>query len=253
MKIDYAILSAMPEELEFLINKFSNLKYTIIKINELTFKIYDYKNTNVLISHTGIGTGFAASVLTFIHAHFNPEYFLVAGTAGGIGNNLKLRDVIIAESAFEAEMLEIASVIKGTPFENCLIHPLNNKRPPNHYPGNAELLSIFDSLNFGGLTIHKGTIVSSNAFPAPKELFEKIKCLNPYCIDMETSAFYQTAWLLNLKILCVRGISNILNSDGSDDMLHESDLKGSSLAAATVLHAILDASIALKNHMAVKH
>lgn len=36
----------------------------------------------------------------------------------------------------------------------------------------------------------QGSVVSSNAFPAPKELFEKIKSLNPYSIDMETSAFF---------------------------------------------------------------
>jgi nucleoside phosphorylase len=66
-------------------------------------------------------------------------------------------------------------------------------------------------------------------------------------IDMETAAFYQTAWLFNAKVLAIRGISNVLNLDGSDSNIHESDVKGSSLAAATVLLAVLNKSILLKN------
>lgn len=244
-KVDYAILSAMPEELEYFLNIFNDCKYKEIILNELSFKIFDYKNARILVAHSGIGTAFAASMLTLIHAHFKPEYVLVSGTAGGIKEGLNLRDVIVAEKAFEAEIQELFSLVKDTPFESCLRHPGNKKYFPAQYSAHPELLDICNSLKNQDIHFDKGTIVSSNAFPAPKELFSKIKAFGPWCIDMETSAFYQVAWLLNMKILAVRGISNFLNADGSDDKVQQSDVKGSSLAAATLLHAILDKSIEL--------
>lgn len=236
----------MPEELDFFINKFSILDFTNVKIGEFIFKIYDYQNTKVLIAHSGIGTAFAASIFTLIYSFFKPDYFLISGTAGGIKEGIQLRDVVVAEKAFEAEIQDIFTQVKNTPFESCLKHPIKNKCLPAHYAADPELLSTLNSLSFSNIHLHKGTVVSSNTFPAPKELFEKIKDLNPYSIDMETSAFYQTAWLLNAKVLAVRGISNILNSDGSDENTHSSDVEGSSLAAATVILSVLDRSIFLK-------
>lgn len=242
-KIDYAILSAMPEELEFLLNQLSHCDSIKLKVGQFDFGVYTYQGYKILISYSGIGTSFASSILTLINSHFRPEYFFICGTAGGIKKHLQLRDVVIVEKAFEAEMLNLANLIKDTPFESCLTHPLKKEAFPLQYSASAELITICDSLM--NENIFKGTVVSSNAFPAPIELFEKIKKLDPYAIDMETSAFYQTAWLLNIKILSVRGISNLLNSDGTDENVHESDVKGSSEAANKVLLTILNDLISL--------
>lgn len=246
-KIDYAIISAMPEEMGFIIREFSNYSCIDIQLNKFEFKIYDYKGIKILLSYTGIGLAFAASLITLIHFHFNPDYILMTGTAGGIDRNLKINDVIVAEKAFEAELQDIFTLLKGTPFESCLRHPITNTYHLPQYSADAHLLKIFNSLSFSELTVYKGTAVSSDAFPAPKSLFEKIKHFHPYCIDMETSAIYQIAWLLNIKVLSIRGISNILDASGDDKEMHKSDLKNSSMAAAKVLLAILDKSIAIKN------
>lgn len=241
IKVDYAIISAMPEELEFFTEEFSNQHYIEYTVGKFHFKVYDYRNSKILITYSGLGVTFAASALTFIHAYFNPAYVLVSGTAGGIKEGLKLGDVIVAECAFEAEIQNVFKIVKNTPFENCLKHPIKNEYFPACYPADSELLRICNSLNIHHL--YQGTVVSSDVFPAPKELFEEIKSLNPYSIDMETSAFYQTAWLLNIKVLAIRAISNILNPDGTDGKIHESDVEGSAKAAAQVLFAILNASI----------
>ena len=105
------------------------------------------------------------------------------------------------------------------------------------------MLSIAAKTNFSESQARIGTVVSSNSFPAPKELFDKIKDKNPDSIDMETSAFYQVAWLLKIPSLAVRGISNVLNQNGIDDKIHQSDVPGSTRAAAIVLLAIIDTLI----------
>lgn len=242
-KIDVAILSAMPEELEYFQEILLQNPHNTYIINGLEFSIYDYKNKKILASHTGFGTTFAASVITLINQHFHPDYIFFSGTAGGINPDLKLRDVIIIEKAFEAEIQEAFKLLKNTPFEGCLTHPLKKQVFPPIYSADEELLNIASGVAATDSTVYIGTAVSSNTFPAPQELFDRIKTEKPYSIDMETSAIYQVAWLLNIRVLAVRGISNILNSNGADDKIHESDVKGSSEAAAQVVLKILDAII----------
>ncbi|MBA3661540.1 MAG: 5'-methylthioadenosine/S-adenosylhomocysteine nucleosidase [Gammaproteobacteria bacterium] len=251
-QVDYAIISAMPEELAFFLEAFSSFPSKTMTIEAFEFKIVSYYDARILIVHTGIGTAFAASVFTFLHCYFHPRYFLIAGTAGGIKQGLQLNDVVIVTEAFEAEIQHTLELAKETPFANCVFHPIKNQNFPIFYPADAELLELSQELKIENITIHRGPLVSSNAFPAPLSLFAKIKPLNPYCIDMETSAFYQTAWLVNARVLAVRGISNILNDDGTDDQLQTSDVKGSSLAAAQVLLAILTKSVALDKNKEAK-
>ncbi len=240
-KIDFAILSPMPEELEFLEKYFFSYPYRIVEHNGLAFKIYEYNKKYILLSYTGLGTSFAAALATMICHRFNPSYFLLLGTAGGINPKLSIRDVIIVEKAFEAEIQDIFTLLKGTPFESCLTYPLNKKTIPPIFSSDEKLLAVASSIDFENIQVFKGTVVTSNTFPAPKELFEKIKMKSPYAIDMETSAIYQTAqWLLGIPTLAIRAISNILNSDGTDDKINEFDVKGSMERASIVLLKILN-------------
>ncbi len=147
-RIDFAILSAMPEELDFFYATFSKYECTSSKIDAFEFKIYEYHNKRILLAHTGLGTAFAASIVTLIHYCFRPDYILFSGTAGGIKPNLKLRDVILVEKAFEAEIQGAFELLKGTPFESCLTHPLNKQIFPSTYSADQELLDIASSIDF---------------------------------------------------------------------------------------------------------
>lgn len=237
---DFAILSAMPEELKYIKEILSQNTCNNYTIDGLEFSIYEYKDKKILISHTGFGTTFAASIITLIHQYFRPNYIFFSGTAGGINPNLKLCDVIIIDRAFEAEIQGAFKLLKGTPFEGCLTHPLKKQVFPPIYFADDELLNIASNITTTESNVYKGTAVSSNTFPAPQELFDRIKTENPYSIDMETSAIYQVAWLLKIRVIAIRGISNLLNHDGTDDRIDESDVNGSSEAAAKIVLKILD-------------
>lgn len=239
-RVDCAIFAAMPEELEPIESIFSACKLEAITINGFIFNIYHYRNCRILTAKTGIGATSAATVVSLIHAYCHPSYILMTGTAGGIGGYIRLRDVVIAESAFEAEIQGVFSNVMNTPFESCLINPLKNEHCPSIFSAHQELLSYANMLNLSDINIHTGTVVSSNMFPAPQQLFDDIKDKKPYSIDMETAALYQAAWILNIPALAIRGISNILNDDGTDDNIPQSDVTGSTKAAAQVTLNILD-------------
>lgn len=51
-----------------------------------------------------------------------------------------------------------------------------------------------------------------------------IKSLNPLAIDMESSALYQLGWLFNVPVIAIRGISNLLDTDGADENIDKSDV-----------------------------
>lgn len=238
-KVHVVILAAIPEEIDYLQNYFSQYQYENVQAAGLTFKVHVDGHTRILLMLTGVGTAFAASVMTLVYAYFQPDYFFFTGTAGAIKADLKVRDVIIVEKAFEAEIQGLFKIVKGTPWESCLLFPLRNEDFPAMYSADPDLLAIAKNIDFSDSGVHYGTGVTSNAFPTPPEFFEKLKAQAPVAIDMETSAFYQIAWALNAKALAVRGISNILNHDGTDDKIQESDVKGGSEAAAKVLLKIL--------------
>jgi adenosylhomocysteine nucleosidase len=148
---------------------------------------------------------------------------------------------VVAESAFEAEIQNAFQILKGTPFETCLTHPLKNQIFPQTYSCDTELLKIARQLSFTSKNkIYFGNMVTSNNFPAPVELYEEIKNRNALSIDMETSAIYQVAWLFDIPILAIRGISNVLTSAGTDDNIQASNLSDSAMAAATVTLDILE-------------
>lgn len=247
MKVDCAIISAMPEELEFVEQKLSYSAHNLIVADNFKFKLYEFKGKKIITAHSGIGLGFAASLLTFIHLNFKPSHVFIIGTAGGINHQVKLCDVVIAEKSFETEMQTVFSMVKNTPFENCLKHPLKKAYFPSQFSASSDLLNLCKNLSVPNTTIFCATVASSNTFPAPKELFSIIKSLNAYAIDMETSAFYQTAWLLGINILSIRGISNLLQHDGTDDNLKSSDITGSTQAATATLFAILEKLISQDN------
>jgi 5'-methylthioadenosine/S-adenosylhomocysteine nucleosidase len=246
-KVQYAVISAMREELHFLKDRLMNAKFETVKFGDFEFTIAEYKGARVLLGYTGLGTTFAASMLTLIHQTFYPDFVLFCGVAGAIDKSFHVCDVLVVEQAFEAELQGVFETLQNTPFETCLTHPTKNLSFPSTYTANKDLLVVTKeaSISNSDLRIHYGTAVTSNSFPAPKELFEKIK-IKASAIDMETSALYQVAWLLNFPIIAFRGISNKLNQDGTDDNIGNSNLIGSAEAAGKVLLSTLNLLI-LKN------
>lgn len=231
IKINCAIFSAMPEELAELENSFSLLPFTVEKHMGFVFKIYNLNQYKIILVPTGIGTVFAASAVTLVNTIFKLDCMLFIGTSGGIDDNLNIRDIVLVNSAYEAESQNMFSTLINTPFESCLKHPLRNEPIKQSYFADADLISLAESsIDF---PVIKGGVVSSNVFPSPKEIFPILKQSKVLSIDMETSAFYQVAWLLKIPSLAIRAISNKLDCNGDDENIALSDVVGSIKVAST--------------------
>lgn len=242
-KVNCAIFSAMIEELSGLERAFSSYPATSHVYRDFVFKVYDVNGYQVLLTPTGIGTVFSSSVITLINTLFDMDCMLFIGTSGAIHEALKIRDIILVDSAFEAESQSMFTALKNTPFESCLTHPLKKEALQPVYFADPELIALAESSV--SLPITRGAVVSSNAFPSPKELFPDLKKADVLSIDMETSAFYQIAWFLQIPALAIRAVSNQLDYKGDDEYIAESDVAGSIEMASTYVLKLVDVLVHL--------
>lgn len=230
------ILSAFPEEQDYY-KKILNFNKSLT-IGFTKVLLCQSKHTNIYLATTGMGTINAALVTATLALHLNLYAIFFSGTAGAICPQLNIGDVVIGESAFDADILSVHDTVIGTPFEGALINPNNNKKTPRIFSANATLLKIaIPPKNFQHGVFY-GKIATSNHFPAPISIFEQIKALNPMVIDMESAAIYQFGWLTKLPVLVIRCVSNKLNENGVDDNVNNSDISSSDNAAKLVISCI---------------
>ena len=234
------ILSAFPEEQTYYKN---NLVITSTsKIGFIDVLHSNIQTANVYLATTGMGTTNAALVLATLVHDLKPDIIFFSGTSGGIDPKLRIGDVVIATDIFDADILSIHDAVIGTPFEGALINPNVKQKTPQIYAAHPSLNELAKSLKPYNHNVVHGRIATSNHFPSPAELFAQIKAHNALVIDMESSALYQFGWLTQLPILVVRGVSNVLDQQGHDDDVANSDISSSDNAARVVLDCI-DASV----------
>ncbi len=209
------ILSAFPEEMSNFIKRFSNLE--TIQLNSVRVQYCQYYESQIYFAFTGMGTVCAGVLMGLMKQAIDPDIVIFMGTAGGIANHLKIGDVIIARIAVDVDIFYLHSRVKGTPFEQALLNPINQKSTPEVYSA-GRILDLMHGLNLER-DYYLGTVATSNYFPAPEAAFKIIKQLGVLSIDMESSAIYQAGWLLNMDTIVIRSISNMLDEHGTDDQI----------------------------------
>lgn len=230
------ILSAFPEEQHYYrktMNIVSEEKISFVNVTK-----GQIGSATIYLATTGMGTINAAAVLATLAAHLKPDAVFFSGTSGGIDPTLNIGDVVVAESAFDIDILAVHTKVIGTQFESALIDPNVHEKTPEIYVANPILLEASRSSTLHRYGIFHGRIATSNHFPSPKELFAEIKTKNSLIIDMESVAIYQFGWLSKLPVLVVRGISNTLDHQGDDVNIATANISSSDHAAELVLECI---------------
>lgn len=217
-------LSAFPNELQSLKDLLNNANRRIGTIDQLSYEYQSYQAHEIYFSYTGIGTAATGLVLATLNQHLHPDLTIFIGTAGGISKQLHIGDIVIANEAIDIDIYNMHNEIKNTPFASALLNPHTQKEIPIAYQAGAILETVSKIKNFGNLNIFIDRIGTSNHFPTPTFMFDTIKQLHIAAIDMESSVFYQASWLLGMKTLVIRAISNLIDDKGEDPNLHESKI-----------------------------
>jgi adenosylhomocysteine nucleosidase len=229
------VLSAFPEEQSLYFSKLTILRKE--KIGFVDVSMCEYNNISIYFATTGMGTINASLVLACLSSSLKFDAVFFSGTSGGIDKRLKIGDVVVASDTFDADILSIHDEVIGTPFESALTNPNNSKKTPKSFKASPTLLEYSDGSNHK-FSIFKGTVATSNHFPTPSFLFDKIKEKNAMVIDMESTAIYQFSWLAKLPCLVIRGVSNCIDNQGNDDQVDQSDISSSDNAAILVMDCL---------------
>ncbi len=205
-----AIIGAMDCETELLRNLLGNAE----EIQAGRFTIFKgiIGKHEVSVAKSGVGKVAAASCTQFIADKIQPDYIINTGVAGGISDNLKIGDVVVATKLvhhdFDATALGYA--------RGYVCNGINPKEPTFFYSDkdlNEKFLEIAKN-TISEKNIHQGIIASGDMFIGTSSKKEEIKELfGATAAEMESAAIAQTAYLNNIPFLIVRAISDL--ADGT--------------------------------------
>jgi uncharacterized protein len=206
------ILGAFQAELNSITRNFPDLQETIIAKRRC--RITKKDNIEIAFSLSGLGTTAAACTTTALCEAYEPDFIILCGVAGGLEKDQKVGDLVLAKEILDADLHASQKLLRGTPYEPCLIDPHTLDPTTSEYKVHPLILDIGTSVPVDGLKI--GTVVTSNVFPAPKELFAEIIKLGCSAIEMESVGVFKAAEYYGIPVMTIRAISNLLNVSGDD-------------------------------------
>jgi adenosylhomocysteine/aminodeoxyfutalosine nucleosidase len=210
-----AIMGAMPEEIEPIIDKLDNVETMLYGAN----KYYEgsYNGQEVVVAYSKIGKVFATLTATILIEKFGCDTLLFSGVAGAINDDLQIGDLIIAESLCQHD-LDITAF--GHPFgyvpegEVCITSDVTLRNVAK------------DVAKQKGLTLKEGVIATGDQFVADAERKNWIgSTFDADALEMEGASVAVVCNALNVPFFILRAISDSADMDASfnfDEFLESS-------------------------------
>ncbi|KWZ75052.1 MAG: 5'-methylthioadenosine/S-adenosylhomocysteine nucleosidase [Winkia neuii] len=182
----------------------------------------------VLLATSAIGLVNAASCLTWVLDSAAsalgaqaPTTAIAAGTCGGLGKNIQVRDVVAGRAYryADADATAFGYKVGQLPSE------------PEFFEGEPNLLRRLE----GREGVHVGEVVSGNSFvaaeqtPHMREIFP-----DALAADMESTALAQVAAARGISFVSVRGVSDLCGPQAGQDF-HIDAAEAAEISATTVL------------------
>ena len=210
-----AIMGAMPEEIEPIIDKLDNVETMVYGAN----KYYEgsYNGQDVVVAYSKIGKVFATLTATILIEKFGCDTLLFSGVAGAINDELQIGDLIIAQSLCQHD-LDITAF--GHPFgyvpegKVCITTDVTLRNIAK------------DVAKQKGLTLKEGVIATGDQFVANEERKKWIgSTFEADALEMEGASVAVVCNALNVPFFILRAISDSADMDASfnfDEFLESS-------------------------------
>jgi adenosylhomocysteine/aminodeoxyfutalosine nucleosidase len=202
-----AILGAMPEEVEPLLERVDN----IIRVDYANNTYYKakYKGKDIVIAYSKIGCAFSTLTATILIEHFKCSKLLFSGVAGAINDSLDIGDLTYATKLCKHDLditafgHEPGFVPEGKVFI---------------YPDNDLVEVAKDVANTKDIKLQGGVIATGDQFIDSNTKKEWIKTtFNADAIEMEGYSVALVCDALKVPFFVLRAISDSANSDASFD------------------------------------
>ena len=197
------IIGAMDIEVESIKSLLtSKTTHTVSGINFVSGK---FNEKDVVVAKCGVGKVFASLCAEAMILKFNPEMIINVGVAGCLDKNLKIGDIVIADSVVQHDM---DTSPLGDPVG--MLSDINIIKIPADYSIYSLLGKCVSDL---GLTHTTGTIASGDQFVASSEKKQFIiDTFGAKSCEMEGGAIGHVAYVNNIPFGVLRAMS-----DGADD------------------------------------
>ncbi len=202
-----AIMGAMEEEIEPLLEYFENVKVTEFADNK--YYEVNLNGLDIVIAYSKIGKVFASLTATTMIEKFGCDTLLFSGVAGGINPKLKIGDLIIAYKLCQHD-LDITAF----------------GHPNGFVPGgkvfvetSKELRDVaFEVAEENNISVLEGTIATGDQFVHSVERKEFIEStFNADALEMEGASVAVICDALNVPFLILRAISDTADMDAGFD------------------------------------
>lgn len=227
MKI--AIIVPMQEEYDNVVEIFRQNADIYYAKHSMSIRHIEHKNHEIYLIICGIGKANAACHTQFMLDNVPCDHVFNVGIAGGLSDQVKIHDVVIANSVvtYDMDVSHFGYQIGQTPRMDVW-----------DFPVDQNMLHLLHGLKDSttNFTIVAGRMVSADRFIASNQ--ERIDIANKFaalCCDMEASAVAQVCYLNNTRCTIIRGISDIANQQAGDDSVANVALATGNAAATLKL------------------
>ena len=231
------IIAAMDDELAPFLTLATNVGEPVTVGNSVQ-RTATLNGLEVLLVTSGIGLVNASSAaVAAILGSASKPMMISAGSAGGLGADVKVGDVVVGSEYVnvDADARAFGYVLGQVP-----------RMPASYSPRDAEL-EILEQTHatealFEGSRLHVGLVVSGYSFVTPEKA-ERILAAFPASLatDMESVAIAQVSYSHGLPFMSVRAISDLCGPE--EFLTHIDDAAERSAAVVTALLPALVASL----------
>ncbi|MBD3793933.1 MAG: 5'-methylthioadenosine/adenosylhomocysteine nucleosidase [Campylobacterales bacterium] len=220
-----AIMGAMREEIEPLLAQVENLNR--VEYADNTYYEATYKGKEIVIAYSKIGKVFASLTATILIEKFGCDKLLFSGVAGAISPDLKIGDLIIADSLCQHD-LDITAF--GHPHGYVPEGKVS-------IPTDKALREVAKQVaKQNGLELKEGIIATGDQFVASVDRKSFISTtFNAHALEMEGASVAVVCDALKVPFFILRAISDSANDEA--DMDFDTFLESSAKISA---HFILD-------------
>jgi adenosylhomocysteine/aminodeoxyfutalosine nucleosidase len=223
-----AIMGAMEEEIQPLLEYFNDIKITEFADN----KYYEckYKDLDIVVAYSKIGKVFSTLTATTMIEKFSCEKLLFSGVAGGINPKLRIGDLIVANQLCQHD-LDITAF----------------GHPHGFVPGGSVYIDTdislkniaIDVAKQNGIDIIEGIIATGDQFVADETRKSFIEStFNADALEMEGGSVAVVCNATNTPFLILRAISDTADMDAGFNF--DEFLESSAKNSAQFLIKILD-------------
>jgi adenosylhomocysteine/aminodeoxyfutalosine nucleosidase len=202
-----AIMGAMPEEIEPLLERVENIN----KVEYANNSYYEatYKGKELVIAYSKIGKVFSSLTASTLLEKFECSTLLFSGVAGAINPELNIGDLIIADKLCQHDLdISIFGHAYGFVPEGAVF-----------VDSDAKLRAIAKEVaQKNNLKVIEGTIATGDQFVASNERKEFISThFKADALEMEGASVAVVCDALNVPFFVLRAISDTANDDAGVD------------------------------------